>query len=77
MNDLPLIAIDSFRHMYTFPIFDQIEVGNNLKQFVLDLHSGKLHREFHNGPDPTVKPVIKLNKKKRRFNNNYLFYCLN
>ena len=22
-----------------------------LKQFVLDLHSGKLHREFHHGPD--------------------------
>jgi endoplasmic reticulum resident protein 44 len=24
-----------------------------LKQFIADLHSGKLHREFHNGPDPT------------------------
>jgi hypothetical protein len=23
-----------------------------LKQFVADLHSGKLHREFHHGPDP-------------------------
>ena len=28
-----------------------------LKQFIADLHSGKLHREYHNGPDPTdVKP---------------------
>lgn len=26
---------------------------NKLRQFVLDLHSGKLHREFHHGPDPT------------------------
>lgn len=28
-------------------------VPGKLKQFVLDLHSGKLHREFHHGPDPT------------------------
>ena len=27
-------------------------------QFVADLHSGKLHREFHNGPDPTTAAVI-------------------
>ena len=27
-----------------------------LKQFVSDLHSGKLHREFHHGPDPTQQP---------------------
>ena len=26
-----------------------------LKQFIADLHSGKLHREFHHGPDPTTK----------------------
>lgn len=29
-----------------------------LKQFIADLHSGKLHREFHQGPDPTPPPVI-------------------
>lgn len=28
-------------------------VEGKLRQFVLDLHSGKLHREFHHGPDPT------------------------
>ena len=32
---------------------------NSLKQFVLDLHSGKLHREFHNGPDPTEAPKVR------------------
>lgn len=31
-------------------------VQGKLRQFVLDLHSGKLHREFHHGPDPTVAP---------------------
>ncbi|KAF7638678.1 Thioredoxin domain-containing protein [Meloidogyne graminicola] len=42
-KDLPLIAIDSFRHI----------VQGKLRQFILDLHSGKLHREFHQGPDTT------------------------
>lgn len=31
-------------------------VKGQLRQFVNDLHSGRLHREFHHGPDPT-KPV--------------------
>jgi endoplasmic reticulum resident protein 44 len=54
VKDLPLLAIDSFRHMYIWP-YDpksKLRTGNLLQQFVLDLHSGKLHREFHNGPDP-------------------------
>ncbi|MED6277747.1 Endoplasmic reticulum resident protein 44, partial [Characodon lateralis] len=51
--DCPVIAIDSFRHMYVFPDFQDLTVPGKLKQFVLDLHSGKLHREFHHGPDPT------------------------
>ncbi|XP_056141623.1 endoplasmic reticulum resident protein 44 [Lampris incognitus] len=51
--DCPVIAIDSFRHMYVFPEFKDLLVPGKLRQFVLDLHSGKLHREFHHGPDPT------------------------
>ncbi|XP_032091606.1 endoplasmic reticulum resident protein 44 isoform X1 [Thamnophis elegans] len=51
--DCPVIAIDSFRHMYVFSDFSDLAVPGKLKQFVLDLHSGKLHREFHHGPDPT------------------------
>ena len=27
-------------------------IPDRLKKFVDDLHSGKLHREFHHGPDP-------------------------
>ena len=30
-------------------------VPGKLKQFIADLHSGKLHREFHHGPDPIQK----------------------
>ncbi|KAG8179097.1 hypothetical protein JTE90_005453 [Oedothorax gibbosus] len=57
-DDLPLIAIDSFRHMYLFPKFEDINVPGKLKEFVLDLFSGKLHREFHYGPDPVTNTNI-------------------
>ncbi|XP_015116826.1 endoplasmic reticulum resident protein 44 isoform X3 [Diachasma alloeum] len=50
-SDLPLIAIDSFRHMYLFSNFQDIFTPGKLKQFLKDLYSGKLHREFHYGPD--------------------------
>ncbi|CAB0008481.1 unnamed protein product [Nesidiocoris tenuis] len=52
ISDLPLIAIDSFRHMYLFPDVKQMDVPGRLKQFISDLYSGKLHREYHYGPDP-------------------------
>lgn len=51
LEDLPVIAIDSFRHMYLFPEFSHIYKPGKLKKFVADLHSGKLHREFHYGPE--------------------------
>uniref|UniRef100_A0A1B0A2Y9 Thioredoxin domain-containing protein n=1 Tax=Glossina pallidipes TaxID=7398 RepID=A0A1B0A2Y9_GLOPL len=54
-KDLPLIAIDSFRHMYLFTNFRDMYISGKLKQFLQDLYSGKLHREFHYGPDPVSK----------------------
>lgn len=39
--------------MYLFPKFEDMYTPGKLKQFVEDLHSGKLHREFHYGPDRT------------------------
>lgn len=50
IDDLPLICIDSFRHMYLFKNFDDIDQPGKLNQFVEDLHSGKLHQDFHNPP---------------------------
>lgn len=38
--------------MYLFPDYNDIFKPGMLKKFVADLHSGKLHREFHYGPDP-------------------------
>jgi len=62
-SDLPVLAIDSFRHMYIFPDVKQLTTPGKLKQFVLDLHSGKLHREFHHGPDASQEtPQIEVVK---------------
>ncbi|EDV41825.2 uncharacterized protein Dana_GF17308 [Drosophila ananassae] len=47
LNDLPLIAIDSFRHMYSFPRFEDIHQPGKLQEFINDLFSGKLHIDFH------------------------------
>uniref|UniRef100_H2YVH1 Thioredoxin domain-containing protein n=1 Tax=Ciona savignyi TaxID=51511 RepID=H2YVH1_CIOSA len=58
MKDCPLVAIDSFKHMYMFPNFNEISEPGKLKQFILDLQSGKLHREFHHGPDPVIQQVV-------------------
>ena len=50
-DDLPLIAIDSFRHMYLFPKYSDTKIPGKVKQFLGKLYSGQLHREFHYGPD--------------------------
>lgn len=50
-SDLPLIAIDSFRHMYIYPEQGRLLDPARLRQFIQDLYSGKLHREFHYGPE--------------------------
>uniref|UniRef100_A0A0B6Y9C1 Thioredoxin domain-containing protein n=1 Tax=Arion vulgaris TaxID=1028688 RepID=A0A0B6Y9C1_9EUPU len=59
-NDLPLLAVDSFRHMYLFPhsVKTDLSTPGLLKHFIEDLHSGKLHREFHHGPDPTTPESV-------------------
>ncbi|GMT26527.1 hypothetical protein PFISCL1PPCAC_17824 [Pristionchus fissidentatus] len=56
-KDLPVIAIDSFRHMYLFEGMNSLSQAGKLRQFVMDLHSGKLHREFHHGPDAATVQV--------------------
>ena len=41
-EDLPLIAIDSFRHMYLFPDMKEMETPGRVKKFLQDLYSGKV-----------------------------------
>ncbi|XP_055384855.1 endoplasmic reticulum resident protein 44 [Condylostylus longicornis] len=60
-EDLPIIAIDSFRHMYLFPKFKEMYEPGRLKKFLEDLYSGKLHREFHYGPDPDSEEHVPSN----------------
>ncbi|XP_011498407.1 PREDICTED: endoplasmic reticulum resident protein 44 isoform X2 [Ceratosolen solmsi marchali] len=57
-SDLPLIAIDSFRHMYLFSDFKHIFIPGKLKSFLQDLYSGKLHKEFHYGPSYNDVPQL-------------------
>merc|ERR1711935_1144279 len=60
LNDCPVIAIDSFSHMYVFKEpFEEIVRLPHLLTFANDLHSGKLHREFHHGPDPESEAAAK------------------
>ncbi|CAL8085214.1 unnamed protein product [Calicophoron daubneyi] len=56
-TDLPLICIDSLVHMYLhpLPVEEILKDPKTLKQFVEDLNSGKLHREFHYGRETTTK----------------------
>jgi endoplasmic reticulum resident protein 44 len=42
--------------MYLFPKYEDIHTPGKVLQFLKDLYSGKLHREFHYGPDSTAKP---------------------
>lgn len=55
ISDLPLVVIDSFRHMFLFPDIKEISIDGKLLQFVKDLHSGKLHQDFHNPPTTTKR----------------------
>lgn len=61
-EDLPLIAIDSFRHMYLFPNYEDMYKPGKLKQFLEDLYSGKLHRQFHYGPETTPEDENEIPK---------------
>lgn len=57
-RDLPIFCLDSLVHMYLHPEHPEHILSDKefLKTFIADLHSGKLHREFHYGPDsPSTK----------------------
>ncbi|XP_001359763.3 endoplasmic reticulum resident protein 44 [Drosophila pseudoobscura] len=52
--DLPVIAIDSFRHMYVFPRYEDIHKPGVLQAFIDSLFNGKLHHQLHYGPEPST-----------------------
>lgn len=69
VKDLPLVAIDSFKHLFLYkkPVASITQPGN-LKQFIADLHSGKLDREFHFGPDPVAPGSSPTSPPESAFN---------
>uniref|UniRef100_A0A915EM35 Uncharacterized protein n=1 Tax=Ditylenchus dipsaci TaxID=166011 RepID=A0A915EM35_9BILA len=58
-KDLPVLAIDSFQHMFLFEDMKQLPEPGKLRQFVLDLHSGRLHKHFHETLDQRVADLQK------------------
>lgn len=68
-KDLPIVAIDSFKHLFLYkkPVASITQPGN-LKQFIADLHSGKLDREFHFGPDPLEPGSVPTPPPESAFN---------
>ncbi|KJH43450.1 thioredoxin [Dictyocaulus viviparus] len=62
-EDLPVLAIDSFQHMYLFPDMSQLTVPGKLREFVMDLHSGKLHKDFHETLDQKLIDLAKFKEK--------------
>lgn len=46
-EDLPLIAIDSFDHMYMFENYQNVHKPGVLKKFISRFLSGELHKEYH------------------------------
>lgn len=65
-KDLPVLAIDSFKHMYDFGDIAGMSDAQKLQQFINDLHSGKLHHELHHGKPPESK-FKELEPSKQRY----------
>ena len=59
IKDLPVLAIDSFQHMFLFPgdLHKALADPSHIQQFLADLISEKLHRQFHGLPEPEAQPV--------------------
>ncbi len=45
--DLPVLALDTFRHMYLYKHFKSIAKVGRLEKFIADFYSGALHQNFH------------------------------
>merc|ERR1711976_736148 len=50
--------------MYLFPKYEDMQVPGKVKTFLQDLYSGKLHREFHYGPDKEEEKKQEEQKKE-------------
>ncbi|KAL3079362.1 hypothetical protein niasHT_033248 [Heterodera trifolii] len=58
-RDLPVLAIDSFQHMFLFENMSDLHEPGKLRQFVMDMHSGELHKKFHETLDEKIAELQK------------------
>ncbi|KAL7078006.1 hypothetical protein ACQ4LE_002602 [Meloidogyne hapla] len=58
-KDLPILAIDSFQHMFLFENMAELHEPGKLRQFIMDLHSGELHKKFHETLDEKIAEIQK------------------
>ncbi|KAL5961769.1 Endoplasmic reticulum resident protein 44 [Taenia solium] len=67
VNDLPLMAIDSFQHMFLYPgnLDEALKDPKYINQFLADLASEKLHRQFHGFPEPQNEADRKAEEAKK------------
>eukprot|EP01134_Creolimax_fragrantissima_P005364 CFRG5364T1 len=49
MDDLPVLAVDSFKHMYDFGEFSSVTSGTRMQTFINNLFNNQLHERFHHG----------------------------
>ncbi|KAI5704342.1 hypothetical protein M8J75_004230 [Diaphorina citri] len=59
-EDLPLIAIDSLKHMFSYPYNSSEDLVNleKLHRFLNDFYSEKLHLRFHNVIFEELSPSV-------------------
>lgn len=60
-KDLPVLAFDTFKHMHLFKRFSNVYREGILEKFVDDLHTGKLHHNFHHPPADGEEEVYDKN----------------
>ncbi|CAG0916622.1 unnamed protein product [Notodromas monacha] len=54
-QDFPVIALDDFNYIFGLPTDANFEDPGVLKAFIQDLHSGKLHEDFHSGEPLAIR----------------------
>ncbi|KNC80853.1 hypothetical protein, variant [Sphaeroforma arctica JP610] len=57
MDDLPVLAVDSFKHMYDFGDFRDLQHSGRIQTFINNLFNNQLHERFHHG-DMTAKTCM-------------------
>ncbi|KAH8280859.1 hypothetical protein KR054_001722, partial [Drosophila jambulina] len=86
LDDLPVIAIDSFQHMYVFPKFSDIHKPGALKKFIENLFTGQLHYDYHMASDEeendsttdiVIPPVVHESKFKELQPSKHRYTLIN